>query len=130
MIADGSTDMLKLVEKGQLTARVLEGDDFLNLRPANRVSKVGVLLGPLTVKDVPIIRGVGLNYKAHSKSLLRLLRLLPSVPSDIFSFQSFGDRASTPSESHNIHQDCSVGGGLRCEYSYTQDRSSTMRLRG
>ena len=62
-----------LADVGQLTVRVCEGDGPLTAVPTDKIETVERLLGPLQVKDVPIIRCIGLNYKTHSKpSLMRL----------------------------------------------------------
>lgn len=56
-----------LADAGQLKVKVCEGDSPLTAVPTSKIETVGKLFGPLEVKDVPIIRCIGLNYKTHSK---------------------------------------------------------------
>jgi hypothetical protein len=64
----GDEDIVELASKGQLKVKVCEGDAGpLSMRPTDHTETVETLLGPLESKDVPIIRCIGLNYKAHSE---------------------------------------------------------------
>ncbi|KAJ5773451.1 degradation of aromatic compounds protein [Penicillium paradoxum] len=55
----------QLVEEGQLEVRAFEGNEPITATPTTRIEKVKTLLGPLEVKNTPIIRCIGLNYKSH-----------------------------------------------------------------
>ena len=50
-----------------LKARIFRGANPLSLVETDQVETVAQLLGPLRVKDVPLIRCIGLNYKTHSE---------------------------------------------------------------
>jgi hypothetical protein len=56
------------LENGDLFASVLVGSNLSALRANGKQLHVQRILGPLTAKDVPIIRCIGLNYMKHSKS--------------------------------------------------------------
>lgn len=64
---DSLDDFYKKLEAGNLSALELDGSDMLSLSSTGKLSKVRKLLGPLTPKDVPILRCVGLNYATHSE---------------------------------------------------------------
>lgn len=70
--AQGEFDVGNLGTEDVLEARVITGDDLFNTSGETIVTEeivvVKKLLGPLTSKDVPILRCVGLNYATHSKS--------------------------------------------------------------
>lgn len=55
----------------RLKARVINGKDYLDTTGATVVSEETIdverVLGPLTREDVPSVRCVGLNFKAHSQ---------------------------------------------------------------
>lgn len=72
-------DIAALARSGQLEVTVLDGKDALSAQPADRRDKVGSLLGPLRVEDVPIIRCIGLNYKTHIKETGRALPEVPTI---------------------------------------------------
>jgi hypothetical protein len=57
----------ELARQGKLQVNVFEGDDVFSVQRTGRTETVGHLLGPLTVREVPIVRCIGLNYKSHSK---------------------------------------------------------------
>lgn len=59
-------DLSTKVEKG-LEAEILEGRDLIELKSTGRIIKVKEILHLLEPKDVPTVRCIGLNYKAHSK---------------------------------------------------------------
>ena len=58
-------------EKDNLKANVIVGEDIFSTDGVTKVTDevviVGQILGPLTAKDVPILRCIGLNYAGHSK---------------------------------------------------------------
>lgn len=64
-------DLGYITEDDKLQAHVIEGDDIYDTTGKTRVTDeivtVKTILGPLTQKDVPILRCVGLNYGKHSK---------------------------------------------------------------
>ena len=60
-------DIDALAQQGGLKVKVLAGDNPLLAKPTGEEDEVKQLLGPLTPKDVPIVRCVGLNYRTHSK---------------------------------------------------------------
>ncbi len=60
-------DVLRLAKEGNLVVEVLKGESFLTARKSGIEDRVKELLAPLTVRDVPLIRCIGLNYKSHSK---------------------------------------------------------------
>jgi len=66
-IVDAKADIDDLAQKGSLKVKVLEGSDFVSMAPTGQEDEVKELLGPLTPKDVAVIRCTGLNYKTHSK---------------------------------------------------------------
>jgi len=72
---DSKPDIDALAQKGGLKVKVLGGDNPLLAKPTGEEDEVKQLLGPLTPKDVPIVRCVGLNYKTHSM----LRACLPAV---------------------------------------------------
>ena len=72
IVSDSKPDIDQLAQDGKLEVKVLDGPNPLQAKPTGEQDTVKQLLGPLTPKDVPIIRCVGLNYKTHSKSLLRI----------------------------------------------------------
>jgi hypothetical protein len=54
----------------RLKAKVIDGDDIFDVASTivtDEIVTVEKLLGPLTPKDVPILRCVGLNYAKHSR---------------------------------------------------------------
>ncbi|GAB5590700.1 hypothetical protein Unana1_05600 [Umbelopsis nana] len=56
----------KLLENGSLNAKLIEGDVFSSeAKVTDQVIKVSKLLAPLSRDQIPIIKCVGLNYKAH-----------------------------------------------------------------
>ena len=69
ILANGSEDVGDLARSGHLKVKVLEGSGPFDVKPTDRVEKVGKLLGPLTPEDVPIIRCIGLNYTTHSEPI-------------------------------------------------------------
>ncbi len=66
IVTDSKPDIDQLAKDGKLEVKVLDGLHPLQAQPTGEQDKVKLLLGPLTPKDVPIIRCVGLNYKTHS----------------------------------------------------------------
>ena len=66
IVSDSKPDIDQLAQDGKLEVKVLDGSHPLQAKPTGEQDKVKQLLGPLTPKDVPIIRCVGLNYKTHS----------------------------------------------------------------
>lgn len=64
-----SKDLISSLERKELCAIRLEGDDPYSLtRTAERV-RVECLFGVLEPEDVPVVKCIGLNYIRHSKSL-------------------------------------------------------------
>lgn len=61
-------DIDALALAGGLKVKVLQGENPIVAKPTGEEDEVkkGGLLGPLTPKDVPIVRCVGLNYRTHS----------------------------------------------------------------
>lgn len=58
----------QLLADGDLEAKVIIGDPLSESAViTDQVVKVDKLLAPLAQTDIPIIKCVGLNYKAHSK---------------------------------------------------------------
>ena len=66
IVSDSKADIDQLAQDGKLEVKVLEGPNPIEAKPTGEQDKVKQLLGPLTAKDVAVIRGVGLNYKTHS----------------------------------------------------------------
>lgn len=66
--SDSKPDIDGLAQKGGLKVKVLDGPTPWQAAPTEEEDEVKELLGPLTPKDVPIVRCVGLNYKTHSTS--------------------------------------------------------------
>jgi len=67
VLPDTKSDINQLALEGNLQVVVLEGADVLSATPTNKKEIVKTLLGPLTPKDVPYVRCIGLNYKSHSQ---------------------------------------------------------------
>jgi hypothetical protein len=72
IVSDSKPDIDQLALDGKLEVKILEGRSPIDAQPTGEQDTVKQLLGPLTPHDVPIIRGVGLNYKTHSESLICL----------------------------------------------------------
>lgn len=73
VLENDQTDQLaQLAETGKLKVEIMQGSSPLDATPTAQIEEVGKLLGPLTPKDVSIIRCIGLNYNTHSA--------LPSYP--------------------------------------------------
>lgn len=68
VVSGDKPDIDDLAQKGGLKVRVLEGPTPIQAAPTGEEDEIKELLGPLTPKDVPIVRCTGLNYKTHSKS--------------------------------------------------------------
>ncbi|KAI9497288.1 degradation of aromatic compounds [Zychaea mexicana] len=65
-IVSGDATVDKLLEAGSLEAKVVTGDVFADdAVVTDQVVKVTSLLAPLSKDQIPIIKCVGLNYKAH-----------------------------------------------------------------
>lgn len=64
-ILDGH-DLIKLLDKQQLYATRLDGQDPFALVRTNEKVKVKRLLGVLTQENVPVFKCIGLNYVKHS----------------------------------------------------------------
>ena len=64
-----SSQVAQLASEGKLEVEVLSGNCALDAVPTGERERVGTLLGPLTAREVPIIRCIGLNYKSHSAFL-------------------------------------------------------------
>lgn len=64
-ILDGH-DLIKLLDKQQLYATRLDGQDPFALERTDEKVKVIRLLGVLTQDNVPVFRCIGLNYVKHS----------------------------------------------------------------
>ena len=70
IVSSPDFDLGLVREEDKLQARVVEGDDIYDensVKVTEEVVTVKKLLGPLTAKDVPIIRCIGLNYAKHSE---------------------------------------------------------------
>lgn len=67
IVSDSRPDIDQLAQDGKLEVKVLEGPNPIEAKPTGEQDKVKQLLGPLTARDVPIIRCTGLNYKTHSE---------------------------------------------------------------
>ncbi|KAI8144075.1 hypothetical protein BJV82DRAFT_537349 [Fennellomyces sp. T-0311] len=65
-IVAGDATVDKLLEAGSLEAKVITGDVFAeDAVVTDQVVKVQSLLAPLSKDQIPIIKCIGLNYKAH-----------------------------------------------------------------
>jgi hypothetical protein len=69
-------DIIDLAQAGKLNVEVLQGDGPLTAQRTGQEDRVAKLLGPLTPKDVPYIRCIGLNYKTHSKQSELVVEIL------------------------------------------------------
>lgn len=67
IVSEEKPDIDALAQSGKLKVKVLEGANPIVAKPTGQEDDVKQLLGPLTPKDVPIVRCVGLNYRTHSK---------------------------------------------------------------
>lgn len=66
---DDSSKINEIVRSGKLEAHLIEGDVLSNdYKLTSQTVKVEKLLSPLTKAQVPIVRCIGLNYMAHSRS--------------------------------------------------------------
>jgi hypothetical protein len=79
VVSGDNPDIDELARSGSLEAKILEGTTPIDVRPTGETDKVKQLLGPLTPKDVPIIRCIGLNYKTHSKTSRIPFHPLPKI---------------------------------------------------
>lgn len=70
-VADNYDDIGALADSGKLRAKVVVvGDDgplAVSAEVTDRMEDVGRLLSPLSSRDCPGIKCIGLNYKKHSK---------------------------------------------------------------
>jgi hypothetical protein len=64
---ESSSEIEALLKTDNFAVRVFEGASALDAVPTGATETVERLLGPLSQQEVPIIRCIGLNYKAHSK---------------------------------------------------------------
>ena len=55
------------LQDGELRAKRLKGHSPFHLEATDEEVRVKRLLGVLTPDDVPIVKCIGLNYKAHGK---------------------------------------------------------------
>lgn len=60
-------DIDGLAQRGELRVKVLHGTTPFDAKATGEEDQVKQLLGPLTPKDVPIVRCIGINYKTHSE---------------------------------------------------------------
>ena len=67
IVSDSKPDIDQLAQDGKLEVKILDGPNPIEATATGEQDTVKQLLGPLTPKDVPIIRGVGLNYMTHSE---------------------------------------------------------------
>lgn len=67
LVSDSKPDIDQLAQDGTLTVKILEGATPFLAEPTGAQDQVKHLLGPLTPKDVPVVRCTGLNYKTHSE---------------------------------------------------------------
>jgi hypothetical protein len=67
------------LQDGKLRAKRLRGHSPFHLEGSDEEVGVKSLLGVLTPDDVPIVKCIGLNYKAHSKYRSEL-KSRPHVP--------------------------------------------------
>ena len=74
IVSDSKPDIDQLAQDGKLEVKVLDGPTPWQAEPTGEQDQVKKLLGPLTAKDVPIVRCTGLNYKTHS-----ILAQLPAI---------------------------------------------------
>ncbi|KAK4891878.1 hypothetical protein LTR27_009577 [Elasticomyces elasticus] len=65
IVSGDKPDIDELALEGGLKVKVLEGATPFQAAPTGEEDEVKELLGPLTPKDVPIVRCTGLNYKTH-----------------------------------------------------------------
>jgi hypothetical protein len=70
MLPEVNSDIDELAASGKLRVKVLEGATPFEAKHTGGEDEVKTLLGPLTPKDVAIVRCIGLNYKTHSMSVL------------------------------------------------------------
>lgn len=72
-VASDMSDIGQLVDRGELSARVLdvgsEGPLAEDVKVTERTEKVDKLLSPLSWTDCPGIKCIGLNYKKHSETI-------------------------------------------------------------
>ncbi|OQO10056.1 hypothetical protein B0A48_04412 [Cryoendolithus antarcticus] len=65
IVSGDKPDIDALAQSGKLKVKVLEGPSPFEAKETGEEDEVKTLLGPLTAKDVPIVRCIGLNYKTH-----------------------------------------------------------------
>lgn len=72
IMTDAQVTVDKLFENGTLEAKVITGDVFSpEAVVSDQVEKVTKILSPLSREQIPIIKCIGLNYKAHSKLICK-----------------------------------------------------------
>ena len=84
IITKAEADIGKLADNGSLHAHAIDASGSSDIFSANakltdEVLHVKQLLAPLTQKQVPIIRCIGLNYMKHSKLKKPSIRLFKTV---------------------------------------------------
>ena len=68
IMEDNDVDKVaELAADGKLEVVVLKGDDPVTLERTDKTDTVKTLLGPLDLRNTPIMRCIGLNYKSHSE---------------------------------------------------------------
>lgn len=74
ILPNADFDLGNTTAETRLRAKVVRGNDIYDTTGATKVTKevvtVKELLGPLEPQDVPMLRCVGLNYRAHSSWLM------------------------------------------------------------
>lgn len=100
IVSGSKPDIDDLAQKGGLKVKVLEGPSPIQATSTGEEDEVKELLGPLTPKDVPIIRCTGLNYKTHSKCT----QLSATIQRELTQINSPGDWLRSASESDSVHQ--------------------------
>ncbi|KAF7195913.1 Fumarylacetoacetate hydrolase domain-containing protein 2-like [Pseudocercospora fuligena] len=95
IVSGDKPDIDDLAQKGGLKVKILEGPTPIEAKPTGQEDEVKQLLGPLTPKDVPSVRCIGLNYKTH---ILETGFDLPKNPTLFYkSSQTVSDtRSPTP----------------------------------
>ena len=67
-------ELESLYKASKVVAKPLNGDIFdPQATLSSQAVKVKTILGPLEPKQVPLVKGIGLNYVSHSKLFLFLL---------------------------------------------------------
>ncbi|KAK8085956.1 5-carboxymethyl-2-hydroxymuconate isomerase [Apiospora phragmitis] len=129
-----ASELESLLEKGELLATEVLGSNPFEGDATGKELKVKSLLGPLTPRDVPIVRCIGLNYIKHSKStgysICQEGLLKESAKLITMLLFSTRRRPETTAIPVRLYQAVCIHSRLRRRYSHTQGGGAGRRPGG